>query len=240
MRKIIAALIALCVLTLPLLALADTPRTITVTGTATFTTEPDSAILSLGVQTTGREASDAAAANARAMTALTAALLEAGIEENDITTAYYFVNTVYDYDTMGEDGSMAILGYTVSNRLSVTVKDIDRVGDIIDIALSSGANSCDGISFRSSQGESLNDLALSAAVEEAIRKAAIVARAAGGTVGQILSVTEQPGSYSGAMYARSAGEAEETASSADYGTQIHSDGLDYSATVVVVFELIGE
>ena len=241
MRRFIAVLIALCALTLPVLSLADGARTVTVTGTASFTVEADFAVLSLGVLTAGREAADAASANAQAMEGLMAALIEAGIADDDITTANYYVNTIYDYEQMGLDGSAAIRGYSVSNHLSVTVRDIASVGDIIDTALANGANSCDSISFRSSRGEEMNDLALSAAVTEALRKARIVAQAAGAEAGDILSITEQAGTYSGAMFARNgaakAEAAEESAADAAYGTQIRSDGLSFFATVILTVEL---
>ncbi len=238
-NRILCAILALCLAILPAVSLAEADRSITVTGTATVKVEADSAVLSLGVETAAKEASAAAAANAEEVDAVIKALVEAGINEEDITTNYYFVNAIYNYEEMNEDGVARIRGYRVSNSLSVTVHDIDKVGEIIDIALASGANSCDNISFKAN-GEDLYDQVLAAAVKEAARKAAVVAEAAGGKLGKVVSVTEQYGSYSGVLFDRAA-VTEEAAFDAGFakaaGTAIRSDNLSYSATVVVTFEL---
>jgi len=238
MNRIICALMAVCLAILPVASLADSNRSVTVTGTATIKVEADSAVLSLGVETNAKDASDAAAANAEAVEKVTKALQDAGIAEEDITTNYFFVNAIYDYEKMNEDGSASIRGYRVSNSLSVVVKDIDKVGEIIDIALANGANNCDNVSFRAN-GEDLYDQVLAQAVREAARKAAVVAEAAGGKLGKVISVTEQYGSYSGVTFERAeAEEAMDGAMSAKaFGTSIRSDDLSYSATVTVIFEL---
>ena len=238
MNRIICMLVAVCLAVLPAVSLADSDRTVTVTGTATVKVEADSAVLSLGVETNARDASTAATANAEAVEKVTKALLEAGIAEEDITTNYFFVNAIYDYEKMNEDGSASIRGYRVSNSLSVVVKDIDKVGEVIDIALANGANNCDNISFRAN-GDDLYDQVLTQAVREAARKAAVVAEAAGGKLGKVISVTEQYGSYSGVTFDRIAvEEAMDGAMTAKaFGTSIRSDNLSYSATVTVIFEL---
>ena len=238
MNRIICMLVAVCLAVLPAVSLADSDRTVTVTGTATVKVEADSAVLSLGVETNARDASTAATANAEAVEKVTKALLEAGIAEEDITTNYFFVNAIYDYEKMNEDGSASIRGYRVSNSLSVVVKDIDKVGEVIDIALANGANNCDNISFRAN-GDDLYDQVLTQAIKEATRKAAVVAEAAGGKLGKVISVTEQYGSYSGVTFDRIAvEEAMDGAMTAKaFGTSIRSDNLSYSATVTVIFEL---
>ena len=237
-NRIICALIALCLAILPATSLADSDRTITVTGTATVKVEADSAVISLGVETSAIEASTAAAKNAEAVEHLTKALLDAGIAEDDITTDYFYVNTIYNYDDMNDNGNTRIRGYWVNNNISVVVKDIDKVGEIIDVALANGATSCNNISFQA-DGEDLYDQVLTAAIKEAARKAAVVAEAAGGKLGKAISVTEQYGSYNGVTYDRTMVEEalSDAGAAKGYGTSIRSDSLSYSATVVVTFEL---
>lgn len=238
-NRIICAIIALCLAVLPVVSFADSERSITVTGTATVKVEADSALITLGVESSAKEASAAAAANAEAVDKVTKALMEAGIAEEDITTNYFYVYAIYNYDDMNEDGVTRIRGYRVNNSMFVVVKDIEKVGEIIDIALANGASSCDNISFRAN-GEDLYDQVLAAAVKEAARKAAVVAEAAGGKLGKVIDVTEQYGSYSGVSLNRTevVEEAEDSGAAKGYGTMIRSDDLSYSATVVVTFELM--
>ena len=238
-NRIICAIIVLCLAVLPVVSLADSDRTITVTGTATVKVEADSALVTLGVESSAKEASAAAAANAESVDKVTKALLEAGIAEVDITTNYFYVYAIYNYDDMNEDGVTRIRGYRVNNSMFVIVKDIEKVGEIIDIALANGASSCDNISFRAN-GEDLYDQVLAAAVKEAARKAAVVAEAADGKLGKVIDVTEQYGSYSGVSLNRTevVEEMEDSGLAKGYGTMIRSDDLSYSATVVVTFELM--
>ena len=236
MKKLFALILALTCLA-ALSAAAEENRTITVTGTATVVTDADAATVTLGVISAGREAGEASAANAKRIEELIAALGEAGIEKKDISTGYYYVNARRDYSEPNEYGEYAIVGYEVSNSLTVTVRDIDRVGEVIDAALAGGANSCDGIQFSSTGAAAAQDSALKAAVGEARRRAEIMAESCGGAVGQILSVREN--SSSAGIYVNSKlAFAEETAMDGA-GTQILSDGLRFTASVEMTFELIG-
>ncbi len=236
MHRLTLLVLALSLVLLPMAALADDDDiTVTVTGTATFTVEADTAVLSIGVESQAADASEASRQNANAVAAVRKALTEAGIPEDDIRTNYFYVNTLYRYDEA--TGTSVVSGYAVSNSLSVTVRDITRVGEIIDIALKSGANSCDGISY-SSSSEDLNDEALMAAVREARRKAALVAEAAGLQLGDVISITENTSTYVGVNYARAKGAAMDTEEAeADYGTSITPGRLTFSATVTVTFSL---
>lgn len=237
MKKLLTILAVLCMALLPALALADDDaRTVTVCGTATIVVEADGATVSFGIETRAKEAASASEANALKTQQLKQALLGAGVEEKDITTEYYFVSPIYDYNQTNEEGMMPVTGYTVSNTLSVRLHAIDQIGALIDTALGAGATSCNGISFSSSLSASAQDDALAAAVAEGRRKAGIMAAACGGKLGQILSVTEQAGQSTGAFFnKRDAGTG--AAVMEEAATEIVADGLRYSATVVMVFEL---
>ena len=228
--RILALLLAVLCLTCSALA-DDDDRTITVTGTATVTVPADRASLNLGVRTSAAEASTASAENAEKVQKVTDALKAAGIPEECITTAYYYVNAMYDYSSFSDEN--VIRGYQVSNSLNVIVDEIDRAGEIIDIALQAGANSCDGISFQSTKAGEAYDEALTAALKEGARKAALVAAGLEVTLGDVVNVTESYGSYTGARYAKAV--TEDAAMGAS--TQIVSDGLNFSATVQMVYEI---
>ncbi|MBR4711981.1 MAG: SIMPL domain-containing protein [Clostridia bacterium] len=237
MKKLMILMAALCMALLPAMAAADGTRTVTVHGTATVLVEADSAVVSFGIETRAKDASSASEDNAARTQELRQALLEAGILEKDITTEYYFVNPMYDYSSPAEDGIQKVTGYLVSNTLSVRVRETDRIGGLIDIALGAGATSCNGISFSSSLSADAQDDALAAAVAEASRKAKIVAEACGGNLGSIVSITEQDSFNNGAVFNKRTDAGAVEAAEEDAVTEIVSGGLRYSSTVVVVYEL---
>ena len=152
---------AIVALTLPSLA-QDTgspapstaDRTVTVNGTATIKAKPDEAVISLGVQTQANTAQGALADNATKMTALIAALTDKGIAKDDIATSYVSI-----YPTYGNNG-MDITGYQAVNQVDVTVRDISKVGEVIDDSVKAGANLSNGITFQLSDENQGVDQAL--------------------------------------------------------------------------------
>lgn len=239
MKKRIAVLMILMTALLLSAALADdAPRTLKVNGSATILMDADSATVGLGVISVSREAGSASRDNAAQVERLITALEEAGIPRKDISTNYFYVSTRRDYSTMTENGEYPVIGYEVSNSLRVVVRDIDQVGSIIDLALASGANSCDEISFSTGRSAETQDAVLAAAIAEGRRRAEIMAEACGGTLGEILSVSEN---YNGAGAVinnkRTAYAGAEAAEDAGAGTTILSNGLSFSASVEIVFEL---
>ena len=229
MKKLAMALCVCLLCVFCFSALAE-DRTLTVTGTATVRVNADRARVMLGVRTTAEDARKAAETNAEKMDLVLNALEEAGIPRENMTTDYYYVSALYDYSSYTEEER--IRGYQVSNTLSVLVEDIDRVGAIIDIALSQGANTCDGVSFQSTGAGEAYDEALRAAIAEGRRKAALVAESCGKTLGDLVEISENYGSYRGVSF--KSAYAEEDAG-AFTSTSITSDGLDFSATVTMTF-----
>ncbi|MBQ8162251.1 MAG: SIMPL domain-containing protein [Clostridia bacterium] len=222
-----ALLLSAMLLFLPCLSVAESP-TVTVNGTATIQVAADEAVVSLGVVSSAKTAAEASEKNAELVSAVLGALRDMGVEEKDIQTRYFYVSTRYDYTQM----EPVVTGYEVSNQLSVTVHDISKAGDVIDTALHSGANSVDGISYLSTQSGEANDQALQLAIAEGRRKAELAAAASGMKLGELVSVTESYGSYSGAVFSRV-----EAAKDAGFATQVFSGDLDISATVVMVYAL---
>ena len=214
----------------------DPDGTITVTGSATVSTDAESAVVALGVTTSAAEASEASAKNAVAIDTLIKALMEFGIGKEDISTSYYYLNPVYNYEQRNEDGSYTLVGYSVSNNLSVRVRDIEKVGNVIDLALSNGANSCDGISFTADHAIEAQDQALEEAVKEACRRAELAAKACGRELGDVITLDESSSNGGLAVNSmRFAAVAEAASGAAD--TQILSNGLSFTATVRMTFEL---
>jgi uncharacterized protein YggE len=153
-------------------------NTINVGGTGTISMTPDEAIVYLGVQTQSTDAVTAQQENARKMESIIQALISSGISEDDMETLGYSMYTMRNY----EQPEPTITGYTVSNRLKVTVKDIEDVGDVIDIAVDAGVNEVQGVSF------TLSDRARQDARELALENAVKAARSDADTLASALDV----------------------------------------------------
>lgn len=222
MKRIVIILLALLLSALPLVSLAEGAPTVTVNGAATVSVPADYAKVNLAVETNAPAVADALSENADRMAQVLAALADAGIPAEDIVTDRFHVYTQYDYT--GDKHT-----YNVTNALTVTVRELGDAGRLIDIALSAGANACNGITFYSDAAAQANDDALVAAIAEARRKAELAAVACGKSLGDLVSINESYGSYGGVRLAKAA---DMTA-----GTAIMPDGLDFTANVTATFEL---
>jgi len=154
-------------------------NTINVGGTGTVTVSPDKAVVYLGVQTQSADATAAQQENAEKMDRIIAALKDAGIAEDDMETSVYSMYPLRSY----EAEAPTITGYVVSNRLMVTVTDVDKVGDIIDTAVNAGANEVQSVSF------TLSDDARQDARAQALENAVEAARSDVDTLAGILDMT---------------------------------------------------
>ena len=169
---------------------APAPRILTVTGTGEVRAAPDSAQLSTGVVTQAPSAAAALAANSRAMNAVFDTLKRAGIADKNIQTSNFSVSPQYATYKPGQSGPQRIVGYQVSNAVSVTVDRLDKVGPTLDALVASGANQIDGPNFSIADPKPLLAKAREAAVKDAMDRAQTYAAAAGVTLGPILSIGE--------------------------------------------------
>ena len=161
---------------------ADPPsrRTVTVTGLGAVGSTPDRAQLSFGVESRAATAQAALAANASAMQRLLAALREAGVSELQTESV-----SVWPRWTDGNRDD----GYVASNSVSGVI-GVARAGAAIDAAVAAGANQVYGPSFTSEDARALYRQALRAAVDDARARAETLARAAGASLGGVLTVSE--------------------------------------------------
>ena len=162
---------------------------ITVTGTGTVTSVPDEATFTVGVQTQGSTARDALASNSEQMRRVIAAVRLAGVSKDDVQTQDVSVSANYS------DGNQ-IDGYSASNSVLVTIRDLSRAGRVLDAASNAGANQVYGPSLSRSDQDALEKKALRDAVGEARTKAEALAKAAGVSLGGVTAITE--GSSGGA------------------------------------------
>ena len=164
-------------------------RLIHTSATGEVTTTPDQAEISVSVQTENMDPKRAQAENAAIMADIIAALKGAGVAESDLKTTGFSMYPVYD-----ESGSIFaknIKYYRVTNTLLITVKDISRTGDLLDLAVANGANNVNGVSFTISdeKQQALRDEALTEAVQLARADADAVAKAAGLTITGVREIT---------------------------------------------------
>lgn len=184
MRTLMSLALA-AALAAPLPALAQ--GTISVTGEGIVQTVPDQATLSLGVTTNGATAAAAMAANTAAMTTVIARLKEAGIAEADLQTSNLFVSANWGgYDS----GAPKVIDYAASNMLNVRLRDITSLGQVLDAAVTDGANAVNGITFGLADPKPAMDEARTRAVADARARAEVLAAAAGVELGAIASITE--------------------------------------------------
>ena len=186
-------------------------RTIEITGEGSVLATPDFARITLGVTTTGKDAGAAMAANAKAVNDLIAAIRGEGVAPADIQTSSLSISPTFANPTQGSNEPPAITGYSVGNMVTVTARDLSRLGTLLDKAVGSGANAMYGIAFGQNDPSALLDKARPLAVADARRKAEIYAAAAGAKIGRLMELTEQGGAQPMAfprrMYATAAGAA---------------------------------
>lgn len=174
-------------------ALADDRRSITVTGEGSAFAVPDMAMLSAGVVSEGATAGEALAANSKTTGSVIERFRAGGIDGKDIQTAGFSLQPVYVYPKP-EDGNAVpprITGYSVSNTVSVRVRDIARIGAVMDMVVAAGANTLGSIDFIVSHQSEILDRARQDAVSDARRKAGLYAAAAGARLGSVLTLSEQ-------------------------------------------------
>lgn len=166
----------------------DNARTINVTGDGEVTANPDISYLYLGVTTDKPTTIEAQSANSNAINNIIAAIKKDDIKDEDIKTADYSINPKYDYDKT--TGASVLVGYTVSNTLKITVKDISKDGQIIDTAVKNGANISNRISFGISNYGKYYNMALQNALSNAQSKAQSISSFLGVKLSTPVKITE--------------------------------------------------
>jgi uncharacterized protein len=188
--SIVAAAVAATLLAAPARAQtqAGFPSAISVTGEATVSVPPDLAQVDAGVTSDAKTAREASDANSAAMGKVLLALKSAGIEQKDYQTSRLSLQPEY---APNRQGPSPVVGYRASNRVTIRVRDVTKVANVIDTLVGAGANDIGGINFMVSQASKLLDDARTQAVADARRKAEIYAKAAGATLGAPLSISEE-------------------------------------------------
>jgi uncharacterized protein YggE len=161
-------------------------HTISVAGSGKVSVVPDMATINLGVLIQRDKAKAAREAGAQAMTEVIAALKALGIADTDIQTAWVSLNPVYDYQST----TQRITGYQLQNTVTVTVRDLTKISDVLDDSVIAGATTVNGVSFDVADRTAAEAKARAAAMTDAKAKADTLANAAGVAITGVASISE--------------------------------------------------
>ena len=191
---------------------------------------PDVATLSVGVVTQAADGNAAMRQNAEQMTKVMAAIQEAGIADKDIRTSGVNLSPQYRYI---KNQSPKITGYQATNTVNIKVREIARLGEVLDTLAQQGANQIHGPNFEIDQPEPVYDEARLAALEKAQARAETYAHALGMRVRRIVTLSESGGQFPMPMPMKAMAMHTDMAES----TPVSPGESTVSVTLEVVFEL---
>jgi len=235
-------------------AIAPGNTLLTVSAEGRTLRQPELAVFSSGVTTQGKTAGEALAENSRAMTRVIAALKGAGIAERDIQTSNLSINPIYsdpNRDAMmaarvngtpyvplpPEQQIQKIVGYSVSNQVSVRQRRLGDYGKVIDTLVSAGANQVNGPSFQMDDADPALDEARVAAMKKARQRADLYARAAGLRVARVVSISESGGYYAPPPMVFATAERGGISAPPPPPAPVQAGELQLTANVTVLYEL---
>lgn len=205
---------------------------LTVSGRGEIRLVPNIASVTIGVRTTGANVSEVVAANAAQVAEVMQALSSLGVAAEDMQTSNFNVYANQSYDPVTGLPS-EIINYSVENTVTVIVRDLASLGQLLDRAVSAGANSIWGVSFDVDDKTASQAEARDLAVQNALEQAQALAAAAGVELGEIISINYVPtGYYYGPMYGMGGGGAAAEASTSIVPGQI-TVGADVSITFAI-------
>ncbi len=203
---------------------------ISVSGRGVIKVKPDIACINIGVETRNADAQKAQQDNARVMDKVVEKIRSLGIEEEDIKTIRYNLYPLQKYDK--ETGKSSVYEYRAVNIVEVTVRDIDKMGTVIDGVASVGSNTVSGIRFGVADNQKYYTDALEMAVKNAAGKAESIAKALGVTLKGAVNVQET--SY-GEPVIRYDSASKMKSDAEDVETPVSPGELEISAGVTVQF-----
>lgn len=163
----------------------QTERTINITGTAKVTASNDIAMTTIGYSNIDQDVAKAQAENKKVMDKVYADLKQMGIQEKDLQTNYS-IYPEYDYTQKGS----VLKGYRVNSNLTVKIRDLNKISDVLGLAGKYGANQVTGLSFTIDDTENLKNEARTKALADAKRKAVLLANQLGVAIGEVVSYAD--------------------------------------------------
>lgn len=192
MRIFAISSVCLLLATVPLCAeTVSLAHTITVDGQATLYVDPDHASIDFGVDTQAASVGEALKQNNAKMNGVLDALRADGVARTDIQTTQFSIvpqHPLVKGTTYQQYDYSVISGYEVTNKITVTVSDLTKVGSIVDAAANAGANSSNSVVFEIKNRDELLDKVRAQAMRNAKHKADMLAGAVGAQVGALITV----------------------------------------------------
>ncbi|MFA5127425.1 MAG: SIMPL domain-containing protein [Patescibacteria group bacterium] len=169
------------------IGMADkTERMITVSGYGKSTAQNDIAVTTIGYSNTDKNVAVAQAKNKEVMDKVTADLTKLGIEDKDLQTNYS-IYPEYDYT---QDRGQELKGYKVTHSVTVKIRDLSKINDVLGLAGTYGANEVSGLSFTIDDETTLKDIARQRAIDDAKAKAGYLAQSLGVKIVSVVSYNE--------------------------------------------------
>ncbi|OGD30419.1 hypothetical protein A2833_03485 [Candidatus Azambacteria bacterium RIFCSPHIGHO2_01_FULL_44_55] len=169
--------------------LAVSEHTISFSGEGKVKAAPDTARFEAGLVTEGKDSITVQNENSDKINKIIKYLKSRGVVDADIKTSQYNLSPKYDYIK----GKTILSGYILNQSLTVTVRDIDKVGEFLDGAVANGANQINSVSMFMDNPEELKAKAREAAIEAARAKAALTASAGSFRLGRLIGFSESSG-----------------------------------------------
>jgi len=185
---LILAVTAIVIMTLVTVKKDNNQDRFSVVGSGKVYAKADIANISVGLKTeTKKTAAEATTDSTTKINNIIAEVKKLGIEDKDIQTSNYSLNPVYNYtNTKGQE----LIGYEVDQTLTLKIRDLNKIGDVISKTTAQGANQIGDISFTIDDESALKDQARALAITEAKTKAVLIAKQSGMKLGEIKSVVE--------------------------------------------------
>ena len=207
----------------------NAPHEISVSGEAKAYAKPDVALISFGVHTQSKKSQDAVLENNKIMNAVINSVKNSGVDDKDIQTTLYNLNSVYDYTESGR----VFRGYSLDQQVKVKIKSFDKINEILDKAASNGANMIGDLQFTVDDMEKFRSEARAKAIEQAKEKAFTLMKQSGLKIERLVNISEGyapiPVPYGGGY----AGVALEKS----IAPQIETGQLEVNSTVTLTYQV---
>ncbi len=207
--------------------------TITIDGEGKITAIPDIAQISLGIQTEKSTVATAQKENTDKMNKIIGELKVMGVEAKDIKTTNYSIYPRYDW----LDGRQLLRGYIVSQNVSIKIRDLEKVGTIVDKAGSLGANEVGSLNFTIDEPEQIRQEARVKALANAKEKAEALAKVAGVKLGKLVSFSES-GTAPMPVYRDYALKTLDMGGTAEAAPAVEPGSQDVIVNVMVTYEVL--
>jgi len=208
----------------------NAPSEISVSGDSKVYAKPDIGKVSLGVELQGFKSQDVVNQSNERMNKIIEAVKNLGVEDKDIQTTLYSLSPVYDYTETGR----VFKGYSLSQQVSVKIRNFNIINEVLDKAVSSGANKIGDIQFTVDDMEKFKSEARAKAIEKAKEKALVLSKQAGLKIEKLINVYEGGGFAPQPFYNQGFGGA---ISEKSVAPQIETGELEVNATVTLTYRV---